>query len=76
MDKRVNNFRHISWFQDVFVSTKCVECEFNAETFYLCSGHKDVLGLDVKDKFYAGAFNLYVNPNDFDKYSNHTVNRN
>ena len=68
VDKRVNNFRHISWFQDVFVSTKCVECEFNAGDFAITLGHKDVLGLDVKDKFYAGAFNLYVNPNDFDKY--------
>lgn len=63
--KRSNNFRHISWFQDVFPSLKINDNCFQHDDLVCTLGTKETLGLDIKAKRYAGSFNLFINPSDF-----------
>ena len=68
LEKRVANFRHISWFQDVFLSTGQQNNSFRDGDMVVTLGRKDVLGLEIDDRYYAGAFNLYINPADFSSF--------
>ena len=78
--KRSNDFRHISWFQDVFPSMQVNDAIFKQDDLVCTLGSKDTLGLKINDIRYAGSFNLYINPEDFrrvrPKYGNQEYDAN
>lgn len=63
--KRSNNFRHITWFQDIFPSLEINDAIFQQDDLVCTLGSKDTLGLNIKDRRYAGSLNLFINPDDF-----------
>lgn len=58
-------FKHISWFQDVFPSTANGHRSFEEGDLTFTLGTRETLGLVIQDQFYAGPLDLGINPEDY-----------
>ncbi len=67
-DLRRKNFRHISWFQDVFPSTNMKGIIFQRDDRVITLGDPNVLGLKVPNQVLSGHMPQYINPEDYVAY--------